>query len=166
MGLGSVMMPTIAASYTQLSKDVVARAAPTLSAMQHIGGSLGSALLVTALTQRFTTQLTDAGVQTGSASGTDQLGSIPPEAMPTVAPLLASSFGYAFWITFALTALIAIPALFLPRHRHGKDSPEDIRDTEQAPAVPRGVTPDRQAHPFHFSGALAAIWWRFRTVRP
>ncbi|RSS97417.1 DHA2 family efflux MFS transporter permease subunit [Streptomyces sp. WAC02707] len=136
MGLGSVMMPTIAASYTQLTKDVVSRAAPTLSAMQQVGGSLGSALLVTALTQRFSSQLTDAGVQTGSSSGTDQLGSIPPEAMPTVAPLLANSFGYAFWITFALTALIAVPALFLPRHRHGKDSTEDTRDTEQAPAVP------------------------------
>ncbi|PPJ19897.1 hypothetical protein C5F51_34525 [Nocardia nova] len=31
MGLGSVMMPTISAAYTELGRDAVTRAAPTLS---------------------------------------------------------------------------------------------------------------------------------------
>ena len=31
-------------------------------------------------------------------------------------PLLAESFGFAFWVAFGLTAVIFIPALFLPRH--------------------------------------------------
>lgn len=122
MGLGSVMMPTISAAYTELGKDVVSRAAPTLSAIQQVGASLGSALLVTALTQHLTHQLTDRGIP-ASAGGADQIGSVPPEAMPVVGPLLAESFGYAFWVAFALTALIIVPAILLPRHGAGKREP-------------------------------------------
>ncbi|WP_238420538.1 DHA2 family efflux MFS transporter permease subunit [Gordonia sp. 'Campus'] len=127
MGLGSVMMPTISAAYSQLSKDAVTRAAPTLSAIQQVGASLGSALLVTALTQHLTHELTTKDIP-AAGGGTDQLGSIPPEAMPVVGPLLADSFGYAFWVAFGLTAVIFLPALFLPRHRSGD------RDAAPAPA--------------------------------
>jgi EmrB/QacA subfamily drug resistance transporter len=115
MGLGSVMMPTIAAAYTKLGTEAVSRAAPTLSALQQIGASLGSAVLVTALTQRLTDQITARGIE-ATSSGTDQLTAIPPEALPVLGPLMADAFGYAFWIAFALTAVIFIPAAFLPRH--------------------------------------------------
>lgn len=131
MGLGAVMMPTIAAAYTKLDKSDVSRAAPTLSAMQQIGASLGSAVLVTALTQHFSGLLADQGVQATSA-GADSLSGLPPEAMATVGPLMADSFGFAFWIAFALTALIFIPAYFLPRHRSGKPA----ENQEQAPVTP------------------------------
>lgn len=124
MGLGSVMMPTISAAYTKLSEGAVSRAAPTLSAIQQVGASLGSALLVTALTQRLTDQLTSQGIQT-NGGGADQISSLPPDAMPVVGPLLADSFGFAFWVAFALTAVIVIPALALPRHatRHPEKVP-------------------------------------------
>ncbi|MGW0180554.1 DHA2 family efflux MFS transporter permease subunit, partial [Nocardia sp. NPDC003345] len=121
MGLGSVMMPTISAAYTELGRDVVSRAAPTLSAIQQVGASLGSALLVTALTQHLGRRLTDQGIP-ASTGGADQIGSVPPEAMPVVGPLLAESFGYAFWVAFALTALIIFPAMLLPRHGAGKQA--------------------------------------------
>ncbi|MBD0860592.1 multidrug efflux MFS transporter [Gordonia sp. zg691] len=130
MGLGSVMMPTIAAAYSDLGKDVVTRAAPTLSAIQQVGASLGSALLVTALTQRLTHELTSHGMQS-NGGGTDLIGSVPPEAMPVIGPLLADSFGYAFWVAFALTAVIVIPAFFLPRHRP--------RDRDASPASAAGI---------------------------
>lgn len=126
MGLGAVMMPTIAAAYTDLSKEAVSRAAPTLTAIQQVGASLGSALLVTALTQHFTHQLTSQGIQT-EGGGADQISSVPPEAMPVVGPLLADAFGFAFWVAFALTAVIFIPALFLPRHA--------ARDREEVPVA-------------------------------
>ncbi|MEU0073823.1 DHA2 family efflux MFS transporter permease subunit [Streptomyces sp. NPDC006332] len=115
MGLGAVMMPTIAAAYTKLSRDAVSRAAPTLSAIQQVGASFGSAVLVTALTQQFTHQLTSHGIR-AAGGGADQISSVPPEQMRIVGPFLAESFGFAFWATFALTAVIIIPALFLPRH--------------------------------------------------
>ncbi|NKY50855.1 DHA2 family efflux MFS transporter permease subunit [Nocardia vermiculata] len=115
MGLGAVMMPTISAAYTGLGKDAVTRAAPTLSAIQQVGASLGSALLVTALTQHLAGKLTEHGMPAGSG-GSGRISSVPPQAMPVVGPLLADSFGFAFWVAFALTAVIIVPALFLPRH--------------------------------------------------
>ncbi|MGW5381372.1 MDR family MFS transporter [Nocardia sp. NPDC003963] len=127
MGLGAVMMPTIAAAYTGLGREVVSRAAPTLSAIQQVGASFGSALLVTALTHRLADQLASRGITT-AGGGTDQIGSMPPEAVPVVAPLLAESFGYAFWVAFALTAVIIVPAWFLPRYA--------ARDRTEAPVAP------------------------------
>ncbi|MCX5046048.1 DHA2 family efflux MFS transporter permease subunit [Aldersonia sp. NBC_00410] len=127
MGLGSVMMPTFAAAYSNLGHDAVSRAAPSLSAIQQVGASLGTALLVTALTQRLTGQLSAAGVES-QGGGTNQLSNVSPEAMPVVGPLLADSFGFAFWVATALTALIIVPALFLPRHA--------ARDRESVPAAP------------------------------
>ncbi|NDZ96961.1 multidrug efflux MFS transporter [Streptomyces sp. SID6673] len=118
MGLGAVMMPTIAGAYSNLSVESVSRAAPTLSAIQQVGASLGSALLVTALTQRFTHELTSHGIP-ATGGGTDQISSAPPEVMSKVSPLLSEAFGFAFWVAFALTAVILIPAMFLPRH--GRD---------------------------------------------
>lgn len=131
MGLGAVMMPTISAAYTELDKDVISRAAPTLSAIQQVGASLGSALLVTALTQRLTDQLSSQGVET-TGNGADQISSLPPEAMAVVGPALSDSFGYAFWIAFALTALILIPASFLPRHaaRDRREAPQTVGKKE------------------------------------
>ncbi|MFC8527730.1 MDR family MFS transporter [Nocardia sp. NPDC057227] len=129
MGLGSVMMPTMAAAYSSLDRDIVSRAAPTLSAIQQVGASLGSALLVTALTQRLTEQLDAKGIS-AAGGGADQISTVPPEALPIVGPLLANAFGFAFWVAFALTAVIIVPAMFLPRHRTGVP-----KETAVAPGV-------------------------------
>ncbi|MFD4193503.1 MDR family MFS transporter [Amycolatopsis thermoflava] len=115
LGLGSVMMPTFAAAYAQLDPRAVSRAAPTLSAIQQIGASLGSALLVTALTQHLTSELTARGIPAVGA-GANQITSMPPAVRATVAPILAESFGFAFWVAFGMTAALIVPALLLPRH--------------------------------------------------
>ncbi|WP_258081092.1 hypothetical protein [Nocardia nova] len=115
MGLGSVMMPTIAAAYTELGKDALTHAAPTLSAIQQVGASLGSALLVTALTQHLFGKLVERGMPSGSG-GSGQISSVPPPLMPVVGPL------------FGLTAVIIVPAMFLPRHA--------ARDREETPVAP------------------------------
>ncbi len=121
IGLGAVMMPTIAAAYTQLKKESVSRAAPTLSAMQQVGGSFGGAVLVTALIQHFTSSLADQGIEVG-ASGSDALTSLPADAMDVVGPVMSDAFGFAFWIALGLTALILIPAMWLPRHGAGEQA--------------------------------------------
>ncbi|WP_166133913.1 MDR family MFS transporter [Nocardioides ochotonae] len=140
IGLGAVMMPTISSAYSTLSKDKASRAAPTLSATQQVGASLGSALLITALTHHFTHELLDRGVQSqsrsgGGGGGSTELSSIPRSEMPVIGPLLADSYGFAFWVAWVLMALILIPAIGLPRHWHGKE-PQDPDDT------PPGAAPD------------------------
>lgn len=132
LGLGSVMMPTISASYSKLAKEAVTRAAPTLSAIQQVGASLGSAVLVTALTQRLTDGFADQGMQ-NTGGGADQLTAISPEALPVVGPIMADSFGFAFWIAFGLTVLILIPAMALPRHTRERSNPDQPQD--QAPLI-------------------------------
>ncbi|GHE83850.1 MFS transporter [Amycolatopsis deserti] len=112
LGLGSVMMPTFAAAYAKLDARAVSRAAPTLSAIQQVGASLGSALLVTALTQHLTGGLAARGIP---AAGPGPITSMPPAARATVGPILAESFGFAFWVAFGMTAVLIFPALLLPR---------------------------------------------------
>ncbi|WP_182525939.1 MDR family MFS transporter [Nocardioides dongkuii] len=125
IGIGSVMMPTISSAYSTLSKESASRAAPTLSAIQQVGASFGSAVLVTVLTHQLTQKLAARGLEsgsTGSGGGATELHSIPRSELPIVGPLMAESYGYAFWVAFALTALIILPALLLPRHLHGQEA--------------------------------------------
>ncbi|MCD4532490.1 multidrug efflux MFS transporter [Nocardioides sp. cx-169] len=123
IGLGAVMMPTISSAYSTLSREQASRGAPTLSAIQQVGASLGSAVLITVLTHELTRKLASRGVESGgsgSGGGATELHSIPKSELPVVGPLLADSYQVAFWVAFALTALIIIPALALPRHLHGR----------------------------------------------
>jgi hypothetical protein len=114
------MMPTFAGAYATLSRAAVSRAATTISAIQQVGGSFGSAVLVMVLTRRITHELSTHGVSgpggAGGGSGTGGLTELPAQAREMVAPLLANGFGYAFWVAFGLTALVCVPAALLPRH--------------------------------------------------
>lgn len=114
MGLGAIMMPSIAAAYSRLSREVVSRAAPTISAIQQVGGSLGSALLVTVLTNQVADEFAAAGRSAGAINA-NQLSTIPSAVREAVAPLLATSFGHVFWVAFGLTAALLVPALVLLR---------------------------------------------------
>ncbi|WP_185994845.1 MDR family MFS transporter [Nocardioides campestrisoli] len=119
MGLGAIMMPTISSAYQHLSKDRVSRASPTLSAIQQVGASLGSALLVTVLTRQFADRMGAEGVSS-QGGGADKISSLSPRARQVVGPELADAYGSAFWVAFALTALILVPAFFLPRLKRGE----------------------------------------------
>jgi EmrB/QacA subfamily drug resistance transporter len=116
MGVGATMMPTFAAAYATLGRAAVPRAATTLSAIQQVGGSFGSAILVMVLTRRIGHEFASHGL-VAKGSGAGQLTTISPQMRGRVAPLLANGFGYAFWVAFGLTALVFLPAILLPRHR-------------------------------------------------
>jgi EmrB/QacA subfamily drug resistance transporter len=85
LGLGATMMPTAAAAYATMSHTAIPQAASVINILRQVGGSFGSALLAVILANR-----------------------------AHVAPLLASAFGQTFWVAFAATAVMVIPALFLP----------------------------------------------------
>ncbi|NEE02625.1 DHA2 family efflux MFS transporter permease subunit [Phytoactinopolyspora halotolerans] len=125
LGFGAVMMPTIATSYSRLSKAAVSRGATTVSAIQQVGGSLGSALLVMVFTRASAAEFEEAGLS-GADGGIDQMGSIPADAREAAAPLLANAFGQAFWVSFGLLTLILIPAYFFPRKRKARNAPPAV----------------------------------------
>jgi EmrB/QacA subfamily drug resistance transporter len=123
LGVGAVMMPTFAAAYATLSRAAVSRAATTLSAILQVGGSFGSTVLVLVLTRWITHEFAVHGLA-AHGSGAGQLTRLPAQVRAAVAPLLADSFGYAFWVAFGLTVLAFLPAAFLLRRPPPPEHPD------------------------------------------
>ncbi|MGH3478805.1 MAG: MFS transporter, partial [Nocardioidaceae bacterium] len=133
LGLGATIMPTIATSYSRLTRAAMSRATPTISAIQQLGGSLGGALLVFVFSRQLSNELDAQGMP--SDGGSDQISSIPPALHDRIAPLLAEAYQHAFWTAFILTALVMIPALLFPRRLHRQPA------TAQTPADAGAGTP-------------------------
>jgi EmrB/QacA subfamily drug resistance transporter len=113
LGLGSTTMPSMASAYLTLRQEAVGRASATLNIVRQIGASFGTSVLAVVLVGQVASRL-----PAGSAgAGLGAIGSIPPGMREQVAPLLAGAFGQTFWVAFALTALVFVPAIFLPDRR-------------------------------------------------
>ena len=115
LGLGSTMMPAMAAAYQTLSREAVSRATTTLNILQRVGGSIGTALLAVVLERRIQAELPGAHAQ-----GLSSLHA-PTRA---AAPLLADAFSQTFWVALALTAAALLPALLLPM----RPPPRQVRE--------------------------------------
>jgi MFS family permease len=76
IGISATMLPLTVAAYSRLSPLLISRAASTMSAVQQVGGSFGSALLVMSLTRRITGQAASHGLPVGGA-GSVSLGALP-----------------------------------------------------------------------------------------
>ncbi|MEU8796755.1 DHA2 family efflux MFS transporter permease subunit [Spirillospora sp. NPDC048819] len=111
LGLGCTMMPTMSAALTTLSRAAVSRASSTLNIIVQLGGSVGTALLAVVLAREIGDRIPQA-----AGGGMGGMGQIPERAREQVAPQLAEAFGYTFWVALALTAVLIVPALLLPRH--------------------------------------------------
>jgi EmrB/QacA subfamily drug resistance transporter len=89
IGMGFIMAPLMAAAYRTLSTEAVARATPTMNIVMRIGGAVGTAVFAVLLQH--------------------QLGSASPGSGA------AHAYGVTFWWNLGATALVALPALALPR---------------------------------------------------
>ena len=106
LGLGLSMMPAMGAAYQTLDHAAVPRATATINIVQRVGGSFGTALLAVILQRSIASHF--GGHVTSLAAAANGL----PDA---VKPMVASSFGTAFWWAMGISALGFIPALMLPR---------------------------------------------------
>jgi EmrB/QacA subfamily drug resistance transporter len=112
VGIGSSMMPAMAAAYATLKPADVPRATSALNAIQRIGGSIGTAVLAVVLQGQIKDHLAAAGAGGGgAASGT--LGRLPEAVRLKVAEPLAAAFGSTFWWAVAMSAIAIIPATVL-----------------------------------------------------
>ena len=109
VGLGAAMMPAMAAAYTRLDRAQLPRATGVLTALQRIGGSLGTALLAVILEQQTRVALASAG------SGSSGLQPIAPTVREQFADPLATAFAHTFAWTAGMTAAAIIPAALLAR---------------------------------------------------
>src|SRR3954463_8083003 len=108
LGIGSSMMPSMAAAYAALDRAAVPRATSALNVMQRIGGSIGTALLAVVLQGQIKDQLGGAG---GAGGGT--LERLPDNVRARVAEPLADAFANTFWWAVGMSVLALVPAVGL-----------------------------------------------------
>jgi MFS family permease len=109
LGLGSTIMPAMAAAYQTLGRDQMPRATSILNTTQRVAGALGTALLAVILQRAMASQL--PGFEGGLAEAARLASSGHGDARPA----LASAFATTFQIAFAMTLVALVPALLLPR---------------------------------------------------
>jgi EmrB/QacA subfamily drug resistance transporter len=108
LGIGSSMMPSMAAAYASLERAAVPRATSALNVVQRVGGSLGTALLAVILQGQIKDQLGGAG---GAGGGT--LERLPDNVRARVAEPLADAFAATFWWAVGMSVLALVPAVVL-----------------------------------------------------
>ena len=108
LGIGSTIMPCMAAALQGLSREQTPAATSALNVIQRVSGALGTALLAVFLQRAI-------AAQTPRQHGDLQrIATLPRGQHLHLAPALASAFGSTFWIAVGLIAAALIPALLLP----------------------------------------------------
>ncbi|TDD20794.1 DHA2 family efflux MFS transporter permease subunit [Actinomadura sp. KC06] len=125
LGFGCTMMPTMSSALTTLRRAAVSRASSTLNIILQLGGAVGTALLAVILSRQISDRIPQAPEGGGGAGG---MGQIPDRVREQIAPKLAEAFGYTFWVAIALTAVLIIPALMLPRRGARENTDPDAVD--------------------------------------
>jgi MFS family permease len=114
LGIGSTILPSMAAAFQTLTHQETPKATSALNVVQRIAGAIGTAVLAIVL-QR--------SIASGHG-GIQRLASLPPRQ-------LSAAFATAFWVALALIASAIVPALLLPRlvkpQATAVDTPADAR---------------------------------------
>jgi EmrB/QacA subfamily drug resistance transporter len=109
VGIGSTIMPSMAAAFQTLTGQETPRAASALNVIQRIAGAVGTALLAITLQRTITSNLPQLH------GGIQAIAALSPKQQAHAAAPLAAAFATAFWIAVALTSAALLPALFLPK---------------------------------------------------
>jgi EmrB/QacA subfamily drug resistance transporter len=125
IGLGSTMMPTMAAAYAALTPAEVPRATSALNVTRQIGGSLGTAILAVLLQHQIRTQV-------GAAAGGGELRRLPEDVRARVAAPLAEAFAHTFVWAVVISAVALIPAIALAVATRGGTEEEPAADERAA----------------------------------
>jgi MFS family permease len=129
IGLGSTMMPSMAAAYAVLSREAVPRATSAMNVIRQIGGSLGTAVLAVVLQHQIASSVPGGGVGGGGS-----IGRLPDAVRQRVAEPLAEAFANTFWWAIGMSVL-ALPAAIVLARTTRKTDPGDQPPAEAAPAL-------------------------------
>jgi MFS family permease len=128
LGIGSTIMPSMAAAFQTLSREETPRATSALNAIQRIAGAIGTALLAIILQRAIAANVPDF------RGGIEGLAALSQQAHAR--PALADAFGTTFWIAVALIAAALVPALLLPsvraEHQLAKSAAPDEEEQRRA----------------------------------
>jgi EmrB/QacA subfamily drug resistance transporter len=109
LGVGSTIMPSMAAAFQTLAREETPRATSALNAIQRIAGAIGTASMAIVLQRAIAQRLPDL------RGGIDALAGLSGEQREAATPALADAFATTFWVAVGLIALAVLPALLLPR---------------------------------------------------
>jgi len=109
LGLGSTIVPSMAVAYQATPREAIGHATSTINVIQRVAGSVGTALLAVVLQRSIESNLPELH------GGIGAIGRLSAGDRAHAAPALASAFGSAFWVAFALVAAALVTALMLPR---------------------------------------------------
>ncbi len=127
LGIGSTIMPVMAAAFQTLSPAETPRATSALNAIQRIAGAIGTAMLAIILQREITASLA------GLPGGPQAVATLGAAQRAHAAPALAAAFGTTFWVALGLIAITVVPVLFLPRttpadQQHGGPTRRELAD--------------------------------------
>jgi EmrB/QacA subfamily drug resistance transporter len=108
VGIGSTIMPSMAAAFRTLTRQETPRAASAINVIQRVASAIGTALLAITLQRTITSKLPQLH------GGIEAIAALSPEAQVHAASPLAAAFATTFWVAVTLTAAAVLPALFLP----------------------------------------------------
>jgi EmrB/QacA subfamily drug resistance transporter len=116
LGIGSTIMPSMAAAFQTLAREETPRATSALNVIQRSAGAVGTALLAIILQRAIAANIPDfrGGIE-GMAALSRQ---------PHATPLLADAFGTTFWVAVGLIAVALVPGLLLPSVRPEQQADE------------------------------------------
>jgi EmrB/QacA subfamily drug resistance transporter len=125
-GIGSTIMPSMAAAFGTLSRDAVPRATSAINVVQRMAGGVGTALLAVVLQRSVIAGRPDLD------GGLQALASLSQRQRAEAAPALADAFGTTFWVAVGLIAAALVPALLLPRQRDSADVSGEAEERKAA----------------------------------
>ena len=128
LGIGSTIMPSMAAAFQTLAREETPRATSALNAIQRIAGAIGTATMAIVLQRAIADSLPALH---GGIAGLARLSAQQREA---VAPKLSHAFATTFWVAVGLIAAAVLPALLLPRARPRQERPVTASPAKQARA--------------------------------
>jgi EmrB/QacA subfamily drug resistance transporter len=123
LGIGSTIMPCMAAAFQGLTREQTPAATSALNVIQRVSGAIGTALLAVFLQRAITAR---APREHGDLQ---QMATLPQGQHVHLAPALASAFGTTFWIAAGLIAAALIPALLLPGRPQAAAASHEDADT-------------------------------------
>jgi EmrB/QacA subfamily drug resistance transporter len=128
LGIGSTIMPSMAAAFQTLAREETPRATSALNAVQRIAGAIGTALLAIVLQRAIADRVPDLH---GGIAGLARLSAQQREA---VAPQLADAFATTFWVAVGLIAAAVLPSLLLPRAHPRQERPATASPAKEVTA--------------------------------
>jgi len=150
LGMAMVGMPNMSIALKTLRPRDIARASTSLTIIQQVAASIGTAMLSVILFSEVKDRLAPAVAELRAQAppgteppATASMWDLPEQVRQLLAPSLADAYASTFAWALALLALSLIPALFRLRDKAPADAPDRPAERDEAPVPELAGNHDR-----------------------